>query len=126
MFNQLKKFSKIIGTNSINGGDFFFPWISLLDTLRAIEHIIHNEEIIGPVNITSNNYLRFNEVFNDLNQIIKPFIKIPVPKILIKFIFGQIGVEALLNDQKVVPKKLQNSKFQWVVKTPLESLNSLL
>ena len=126
MFNQLKKFCKIIGTNSINGGDFFFPWISLLDTLRAIEHIIHNEKITGPVNITSNNYLRFNEVFNDLNQVIRPIIKIPVPKILIKLIFGQIGIEALLNDQKVVPKKLQNGKFQWVVRTPLESLNSVL
>jgi len=41
-------------------------------------------------------------------------------------IFGQIGVEALLNDQKVVPLKLQNTKFQWIVRTPLESLNSVL
>ena len=126
MFNQLKKFCKIIGTNKINGGDFFFPWISLLDTLRAIEHIIYNEKITGPINITSNNNLRFNEVFNDLNQVIKPLIKIPIPKILIKSIFGQIGVEALLNDQKVVPLKLQNTKFQWIVRTPLESLNSFL
>ena len=126
MFNQLKKFCKIIGTNSINGGDFFFPWISLLDTLRAIQHIIQNEKIMGPVNITSNNNLRFNEVFKDLNQVIKPFMTMPVPKILIKLIFGQIGVEALLNNQKVIPLKLQNAKFEWIVRTPLESLNSAL
>ena len=126
MFNQLKKFCKIIGTNSINGGDFFFPWISLLDTLRAIQHIIQNEKIMGPVNITSNNNLRFNEVFKDLNQVIKPFMTMPVPKILIKLIFGQIGVEALLNNQKVIPLKLQNAKFEWIVRTPLESLNSVL
>ena len=55
------------------------------------------------IDATSNNNLRFNEVFNDLNQVIKPLIKIPIPKILIKSIFGLIGVEALLNDQKVVP-----------------------
>jgi uncharacterized protein (TIGR01777 family) len=126
MFKQLKKFCKIIGAKRINGGENFFPWISLLDTLRAIEHIIHDEKIMGPVNITSNNNLRFNEVFNDLNQVIKPFIKIPVPKILIKLFFGQIGVEALLNDQKVIPLKLQNAKFEWMVRTPLESLNSVL
>tara|TARA_B110000438_G_scaffold76637_1_gene76805 strand:- start:4159 stop:5013 length:855 start_codon:yes stop_codon:yes gene_type:complete len=122
MIRNMKRFSRVIGINKIGPSINFFPWISLFDTLRAINHIIKNENLSGPINLTSEKTSNMKNVLNDINLFIKPVLKFPVHKNIISLAFGEIGKELFLNDQNVIPSKLKKSNFTWRKATIYESL----
>ena len=122
MIRNMKRFSRVIGINKIGPSINFFPWISLFDTLRAINHIIKNENLSGPINLTSEKTSNMKNVLNDINLFIKPVLKFPVHKNIISLAFGEIGKELFLNDQNVIPSKLEKSNFTWKKATIYESL----
>ena len=122
MIRNMKRFSRIIGINKIGPSINFFPWISLFDTLRAINHIIKNENLSGPINLTSEKTSNMKNVLNDINLFIKPVMKFPIHKNIISLAFGEIGKEIFLNDQNVIPSKLEKSNFTWKKATIYESL----
>ena len=118
----MKKYSNIIGINSIGSGKNYFPWISKIDALRSINHVINNEKLNGPINIVSANPVTFNEVLKNINLDIKPIIKFSLPEMTVPLLFGSLGKEILLSDQKVLPSKLTESGFNWIKTSPFESL----
>ena len=123
IYKYMKKFSSIVGISSIGSGENYFPWISKLDAIRAIHHIIKNEELKGPINIVSSNPISFKEVIREINLKIKPIIKLKLPEISLPIIFGKYGKEILLSDQKVLPTKLKHSGFNWMNSNLSGSIN---
>ncbi|NCG34580.1 MAG: DUF1731 domain-containing protein [Dehalococcoidales bacterium] len=118
----MKRFSNIIGIDKLGSSKNLFPWISLLDTLRAIDHIIKNENLNGPVNLTSNKTSNMQNILHDINISIKPLVKFSINKKIISLIFGEIGKELFLNNQNIIPSKLLKSNFIWEKSTINESL----
>lgn len=122
IYKYMKKYSNIIGINSIGSGKNYFPWISKIDALRSINHVINNEKLNGPINIVSANPVTFKEVLKNINLDIKPIIKFSLPEMTVPLLFGSLGKEILLSDQKVLPSKLTESGFNWIKTSPFESL----
>jgi uncharacterized protein len=122
MIKNMKRFSNIIGIDKLGSSKNLFPWISLLDTLRAIDHIIKNENLNGPVNLTSNKTSNMQNILHDINISIKPLVKFSINKKIISLIFGEIGKELFLNNQNIIPSKLLKSNFIWEKSTINESL----
>tara|TARA_B110000438_G_scaffold30147_1_gene29337 strand:+ start:6511 stop:7377 length:867 start_codon:yes stop_codon:yes gene_type:complete len=122
MIKNMKRFSSIFGINRLGPSRNFFPWISLLDTLRAINHIIKNESLSGPINLTSEKTSNLKNILDDINLFIKPVLKFPVNQKIISLAFGEIGKELFLNDQNVTPSKLLKSNFKWEKTSIYESL----
>jgi len=122
IYKYMKKYSNIIGMNRIGSGKNYLPWISKIDALRSINHVINNKNLNGPINIVSNKPLTFKEIVRSINLDIKPILRFPLPEITVPFLFGKLGKEILLSDQKVLPTKLKETGFNWVKTTPFESL----
>ena len=122
MIKKFKRFNSVIGIKKIGPSMNFFPWISLKDTLRAINHIIEDKSLSGPINITSEKSLNMKNILDDINIFVKPRIKIPIHKNFISMMFGQIGKELFLSDQNIRPAKLIKSNFMWEKKSIYESL----
>jgi len=122
MIINMKRFSSVIGINKLGPSRNFFPWISLFDSLRAIDHIIDNENLSGPINLTSEKTTKMKNALKDINLFIRPVVKFPIHKNIISLVFGEIGKELFLNDQNVIPTKLINSNFNWKKPTINESL----
>ncbi|RZP14314.1 MAG: DUF1731 domain-containing protein [Chloroflexi bacterium] len=123
IYTYMKKYSSIIGINKIGSGKNYFPWISKIDAIRAILHIINNEKLKGPINLVSKNQITLGEVFREINMELKPVIKLRIPRISVPIIFGKLGEEILLSDQKIIPTKLNASGFKWMNTTPSGSIS---
>lgn len=122
IYFYMKKYGRIIGVNRIGNGLNYFPWISNLDVCRSILHVINKSEISGPVNIVSNNPIYFKDVMESLNKKINPLVKLPLPAATINLIFGKLGEEILLSNQRILPTKLKESGFTWLKTSPFGSI----
>ena len=122
IYLYMKKYGRIIGVNRIGNGLNYFPWISNLDVCRSIVHVINKSEISGPVNIVSNNPIYFKDVMESLNKKINPLVKLPLPAATINMIFGKLGEEILLSNQRILPTKLKESGFTWLKTSPFGSI----
>jgi uncharacterized protein (TIGR01777 family) len=94
----------------ISHGGQFMSWIHLEDMVSAIIHIIGNDDLSGPINMTSPNAVT-NKTFSKAlaKSLHRPcFLMTPAP--LLKLIFGEMA-ELLLFGQNVVPQKLLNNGF---------------
>ena len=67
IYKYMKKYSNIIGMNRIGSGKNYLPWISKIDALRSINHVINNKNLNGPINIVSNKPLTFKEIVRRKN-----------------------------------------------------------
>lgn len=122
IYFYMKKYGRIIGANRIGNGLNYFPWISNIDVCRSILHVINKSEISGPVNIVSNNPIYFKDVMESLNKKINPLVKFPLPAAAINMIFGKLGEEILLSNQRILPTKLKESGFTWLKTSPFGSI----
>ncbi|KAA1296240.1 MAG: TIGR01777 family protein [SAR202 cluster bacterium] len=99
------------------------PWIHLIDVVRAINFCIDNEELNGPVNLTAPHATSGKEFAKNLASLTNAFIVIPMPKFVLKLIFGE-GEVVLTNSQNPLPAKLLESGFRFeydVLRSALEA-----
>ena len=122
IYFYMKKYGRIIGVNKIGNGLDYFPWISNLDVCRSILHVINKSEISGPVNIVSNHPIYFKDFMESINKKINPLVKLPLPAATINMIFGKLGEEILLSNQRILPTKLKESGFTWLKTSPFGSI----
>ncbi len=113
-----------LGIGGVLGtGRQMMSWIALDEIPLIIEHIIKNESIVGPVNVTSPKPVTNKEFTKTLGQIIKRPTLFPVPDFGIKLLFGEMGQTLLLEGNRVLPKRLLESGYQFKypdIKTALE------
>ena len=99
-------------------------WIGLPDLARIFCLAIDNINIKGPLNAVSPQF-ETNEAFvNRLGELLKRPTVLPMPSIIVKLLFGEMGKETLCSDLGIVPLLLRNKGFKWEypdLKTCLEA-----
>ena len=90
--------------------------------MAAIHHALHTESLRGPVNATAPNPVTNSTFSAALGRVLGRPTVIPVPALAAKAVFGQLGTEALLWGQRVVPKKLLDSGFEFFYEGVEDSL----
>jgi hypothetical protein len=93
-------------------GSQWLPWISLADEVRAIEHVITNPSISGPVNLVGPAPVT-NVVFTRaLGRALKRPTVLPIPLLPLKVRYGAEMVrEMLLSSTRAVPNRLLDAGF---------------
>ncbi|MCZ6688833.1 MAG: TIGR01777 family oxidoreductase [Planctomycetota bacterium] len=97
----------------IGPGTQYMSWISLPDWVAAIQHILLNDKIEGPVNLVAPNpvtNLEFTKAFG--KAIFRPTI-FPMPAFVARLAFGEMADEALLASTRVEPGRLLDSGFEF-------------
>lgn len=95
----------------IGSGKQGFSWIHLDDVIGAIEFLLKNQIITGPVNLTApqpTDNVGFTKTFGQALH--RPTI-FPLPEIAVKLLFGEMGQKVLLEGAKVIPTKLLESGY---------------
>ncbi len=108
-------------------GRQYMSWITLADEVRAILHIIDNAEVAGVVNLTAPHPVT-NEVFTKiLAEVLHRPGKIPAPSFALKALLGgELAEGLLLHGQRVFPKKLEATGFEFESTTLEAGLRSML
>ena len=91
-------------------GKQWWSWITLHDQLRAIQFVLENPEISGPVNLTSPNPVTNQEFTSALARALRRPALFPAPAFALKLALGGFSTE-ILGSKKVLPAALQDAGF---------------
>jgi uncharacterized protein (TIGR01777 family) len=92
-------------------GRQWMSWIQIEDAVGAIRFALGSPALTGPVNVVSPTAV-MNAVFTRaLGRIFGNQLPMPIPRSVLRVVFGQIADEALLASAHVVPSKLVRSGY---------------
>lgn len=109
----------------IGHGHQWLSWIDRDDLIRLILHIINTPHLMGPINATTPHPVS-NEIFSTrLAQALRRPCFIRTPALVLRFIFGQMADEIMIEGQKVLPEKALASGYSFLyphIHTSLEKI----
>jgi uncharacterized protein (TIGR01777 family) len=111
---------------NIGSGEQPFSWVSLDDTVRAIEFAIGSSKVSGPVNVCSPRPCTNAQFTRALGAALGRPTIFPVPEAVGKIVFGQMGQEMLFGGQRVLPAKLQGAGFEFAQVDIEDSMQAIL
>lgn len=109
----------------IGTGEQWMSWVHVEDVARALVYCLENENISGPVNITSPTPEKMNSFGRTLAEILDRPYWAPVPSNVLKIALGEMSV-LILEGQQAVPQKLLDSGFEFEFPHLHEALYDLL
>lgn len=101
------------GGGNVGSGEQYFSFISARDVARAIVHTMETPSLKGPVNVCAPNPCTNAEFTSALGNVMGRPTILPLPAFVVKAVFGEMGEEMLLGGNRVLPKKLLNSGFEF-------------
>jgi uncharacterized protein (TIGR01777 family) len=108
----------------IGDGNQYMSWIHLEDMLRGIVHLISNESCEGVYNFTAPDPVT-NEVFSrELALALSRPCLFRVPEFVLRMMMGEMA-DLVIYGQRVVPKRLQESGFEFVFPQISQAFNCL-
>jgi uncharacterized protein (TIGR01777 family) len=108
----LLPFRMFIG-GPLGNGMQWFPWIHVRDEVNAILYAIEHEQINGPVNLAAPQSMRMIEFCNALGSVLRRPSWLPVPEFALRLMLGEMAEPLLFQGQKIIPKKLLESGFNF-------------
>jgi uncharacterized protein (TIGR01777 family) len=97
----------------VGSGRQWMSWIALEDVLGALHHIVLHPELRGPVNVVAPHPVTNADFTRTLGHVLgRPTIA-PVPALAVRALFGEMGDALLLASQRVYPRRLLESGFEF-------------
>jgi len=106
----------------IGSGKQYMSWIDLDDLVALIQQALYTESLRGPVNATAPNPVTNATFTSALGRALGRPTVLPVPGLAVKAVFGELGTEALLWGQRVLPRKATESGFRFFYEGVEDSL----
>jgi hypothetical protein len=94
----------------LGSGRQYWSWISLRDEVCALQFLLEQDQLSGPVNLTGPAPVRNAEVASALARQIGRRWLPPVPAFAIKALLGEFSTE-ILGSARVLPRVLEESGF---------------
>lgn len=110
----------------VGTGHQMISWISIDDIPRIIYHILTHTELSGPVNFTAPNPVSNKEFVKTLGKLLRRPSFFPLPAFIAKILMGEMAEELLLSSACVLPRKLQESGYQFLYPDLQSTLRKLL
>ncbi|MFC1874533.1 TIGR01777 family oxidoreductase [Chloroflexota bacterium] len=107
-------------------GKQWTSWVHIMDLANSILFLLKNQNIEGPVNITSPYPIKNEEMMKTLTSVLKAKPLIPqIPGLFLRLIAGEFAT-SFLNGQRVIPAKLLDNGFIFKYETLRDALDELL
>jgi uncharacterized protein len=97
----------------LGNGRQWWTWVSVLDVVGAIEHVLNHDSLSGPVNTVAPNPVTNAEFTRILASVLNRPAIFPMPAFAVRLIFGEMGEELFLGSQRVEPAKLVATGYQF-------------
>ena len=98
---------------AMGNGRQWWSWVALPDAVEALLHILHNDSLSGPVNVTAPGAVT-NRAFTDtLGRVLRRPTVMPLPGFVARLLMGEMASGLLLASARVEPRRLAQSEFQF-------------
>jgi uncharacterized protein (TIGR01777 family) len=98
----------------IGNGKQWMSWISMDDQIYSMYHLMMSEGTSGEYNLTAPNPVRQKQFAKTLGKVLRRPAFAPLPGFMMKIMFGEMGARLTLDSQRVLPKNLQESGYEFV------------
>ena len=95
----------------LGSGEQWMSFIDIDDLLAAVEHAIQHEELQGPINLSSPNFLQNKDFTKALAKSLHRPAFFAIPAWFLRLALGKLADETVLTSQKIYPQKLLDSGF---------------
>ena len=96
---------------NLGHGRQMFSWIALEEIPLIMDYLINNEQVMGPVNVTSPQPVTNAEFTKAFGKAIHRPTIFPVPAFGARLLFGEMADAILLEGARVMPKKLTDAGY---------------
>jgi uncharacterized protein (TIGR01777 family) len=107
----------------LGSGRQYMSWISLEDTVRALQFAISDAGLSGPVNLTGPAPVTNAEFTAALGRALNRPTPLMVPSFAIRATLGEFADETLLSGQRAIPGALERAGFDFHHNTVGEALS---
>ena len=122
---MLLPFKMFVG-GSLARGRQWMSWIHIRDQIGAIQHILSHREVKGPVNLTAPGPVTNEEFSKTLASVLKRPALFRVPGFVLRLVFGEMAQALLLGGQRVIPRALEQSGYEFEYPELRGALENLL
>lgn len=109
---RMLPFFKLGVGGRVGSGRQWLSWISLEDLVRAYQNVLATD-LSGPINLCSPNPVTNAQFTKALGRVLRRPTLFPVPGVVIKTIWGEMGDVALLEGQRTLPARLADTGFEF-------------
>jgi uncharacterized protein len=110
----------------MGGGRQWMSWIHLDDLVGLIIHAIAVETVVGAINGTAPAPVRNADFAHALGRALHRPALLPVPGFVLRLALGQLADEVLLGGQRVLPKKAEETGYQFLYPTLEQALKEIV
>lgn len=96
------------------GRNQYLSWIGIDDVLGAVYHLLSDESIDGPVNVTSPNPVTMSEFARTLGKVVSRPVFLNMPPWLLRALLGKISDDAALMSVRAIPKRLIEGGYEFL------------
>ncbi len=97
----------------LGDGRQYMSWIALDDLLGCILHVLSRDELGGPVNAVAPSAVTNREFTKTLGTVIRRPTVLPVPALLLRSLFGEMGQALFLDGARVAAQRLTETGFRF-------------
>jgi uncharacterized protein (TIGR01777 family) len=110
----------------VGSGNQYLSWIALDDIINAILHLLNNQNLVGPVNMTAPSPVTNRDFAKILGKVLGRPAVVTVPAFALRMAFGTEGAAMLQSGQRVLPARLSETGFDFSFEDVEPALRHLL
>jgi hypothetical protein len=116
---------RLFAGGPLGTGKQWFSWIHIDDLVNLIQEAIKSPGYQGIYNATAPNPVRMSELCENLGEVMNRPSWLPVPEFALKLLLGE-AAQAVLEGQKVLPKRTQEQGFSYQYSTVKPALANIV
>jgi uncharacterized protein (TIGR01777 family) len=97
----------------LGDGSQWMSWVSIHDAVGAIEHMLRETSLAGPVNVTAPEPVTNREFTRILGKVLKRPAVLRVPGAALRAVYGEMAQTAILSSARVEPRLLLDSGYRF-------------
>lgn len=113
MLQKLIPYVRFGGGAVIGSGQQWVSWISRTDVVHALAWVALHESLCGPLLVSSPTPVRNADFMRTLARKMHRPTLARVPEFAVRMMFGEMGEATVLSGQKIIPRQLLDSGFQF-------------
>jgi hypothetical protein len=98
---------------TLGSGRQIWSWVTIDDVVSAIQFVLANPEIHGPVNVAAPLSVTNKAFTRTLGRVVRRPTMFRAPEFLLEALAGQMAREMLLAGARVVPRKLEAAGYRF-------------
>ena len=110
----------------LGSGEQWMSWVALTDVVGAMRHALTHESMRGAMNLVAPNPVRNEGMTQALSHELHRPALLPVPRVAIKILLGEMADAAVLASQRVEPQALRDAHYGFALPTIEQALAAIL